>query len=104
MRWQLRASWHVSATVLTLWGCHGVTETPQHFPATQCIHDCRKQLQILYNAGARKFIVFGLSAIEQLPVINVANRVVNTVDSGKSMQMDGVLAYARRLSVRFRCC
>ena len=63
------------------------------------LHDRRKQLQILYNAGARRFIVFGITAIEQLPVINVANRVVNLVDSGKSMQLDGVLSYARRLSV-----
>ena len=29
----------------------------------------------------------------------MANRVVNLVDSGKSMQIDGVLKYARRLSV-----
>ena len=63
------------------------------------LHDRRTQLQILYNAGARKFIVFGITAIEQLPVINVANRVVNLVDSGKSMQIDGVLKYARALSV-----
>ena len=77
----------------------GYTIVCDNPPSNTSLHDCRTQLQILYNAGARQFIVFGITAIEQLPVINVANRIVNLVDRGKSMQMDGVLDYAHRLSV-----
>ena len=69
-------------------------------PMYRGLHGCRAQLQVLYNAGARKFIVFGLPAIEQLPIINVANRVVNIIDAGKSLPKDGVLSYAKSLSVR----
>ncbi len=69
-------------------------------PLSRVLHGCRAQLQVLYNAGARRFIVFGIPAIEQLPVINVANRIVNLIDSGKSLPQDGVLTYAKKLSVR----
>lgn len=70
------------------------------FVTDTVLYDCRAQLQILYNAGARKFIVFGLPAIEQIPVINVANRIINLIDAGKTLPQDGILAYAKRLSVR----
>ena len=62
---------------------------------------CRTNLDTLYAGGARKIIVWGFVAIEQVPIVQLVNKYVNALDVffGGSPK-DSTVQYGIKVTVR----
>ncbi len=62
---------------------------------------CRTNLDTLYAGGARKIIVWGFVAIEQVPIVQLVNKYVNALDVffGGSPK-DSTVQYGVKVAVR----
>lgn len=65
---------------------------------------CRVNLDTLYAKGARKIIVWGFVAIEQLPIVQLVNKWVNVLDfSFTKTSNDSTIQYGLKVQVSAYC-
>ena len=65
---------------------------------------CRVNLDTLYAKGARKIIVWGFVAIEQVPIVQLVNKWVNVLDfSFTKTSNDSTVQYGLKVQVSASC-
>ena len=68
--------------------------------ATSCAWH-REALETIYARGGRKFLVWGLVAIEQVPIVQTVNKYVNVLDEFFThTRNDTTTQYGLKVSVR----